>query len=242
MVLIGASLKSGVWKTGKTDFGLYIAKRCLKGNLVYEVASNINTYGEFLQIEDTQTLNAWLCSNTKRKLFIMDEGNEIVPNTKFMTNQSTGIKAILPQISKMRGRLIIIAQDIGSLDKTFRCDAWKRGVFMKTSRKTASLTAYWSPLKPLEFIDIPKTSVKFDPYVRAEWGEKSERIIQFKNEDLRLLWKWSHEGKSLKELGIHAQKLNRMVRPFVERMLQTDKALMLDNEPELEAPKEEINL
>ena len=237
LVLVGASLKSGVWKTGKTDFSLYIAKRCLALGLVSEVASNINTYGTFPLIEDTETLNAWLSSDAQKKLFVFDEGNEHLANTAFMTSKSTGFKAVLPQISKKKGRLIVIGQDIDTLDKTFRSNAWKRGVFLKTSLKTATLSAYWNPLKPMEFIEIPATSVKFDPYLAAEWGEQSTHIVQFKKDSLQILWKWSKEGKSIKELGIHAQQLNRLCRSFVARMLETDKALMFDKEPE---PKEEV--
>ena len=223
LVLIGASNQSGVWKTGKTDFSLYVAKRCLNLGLVSEIASNIDTQGEFPLITDTQTLNSWLKSDARRKLFIFDEGNEHLPNTGFMSSKSTGFKAILPQISKKRGRLIVIAQDVDTLDKTFRSKSWWRGTFKKTSKTSASLTAYWNVYKPLEITGIPKTTVKFDPYNSAEWNEQPEHgPIFFNDKDRQILWAITHEGKTAKELGIHQQELSRIWKKYVGSWLEHD--------------------
>lgn len=218
IVLVG-----GYWKTGKTDFALYIAKRCLHMGLVYEVATNIETNGEFKYITDIETLKYWLSSNGHLKLFILDEGNEHLPNTSFMSHKSVGIKEIIPQISKKHGRLIVVAQDLDSIDKTFRSKSWWRGTFKKTDRKTASLTAYWNLHKPLVITEIPKTSVNFDPYLSAPFTEKSDKIVFFKDSERQTLWEWCN-GKSIKDLGIHPQALNRLVRPFVKRMLETDRS------------------
>lgn len=226
IVLVG-----GIWKMGKTDFALSLAKRALKLGLVSEIASNVDTFGEFAYIVDTETLKAWLDHDGKNKLFVFDEGNEHLPNTGFMSKKSTGLKAVIPQMSKKHGRLIVIAQDLDAIDKTFRNKSWWRGTFKKIDKKTATFTGYWNINKPLLFTDIPRTSVKFDPYVSAPWTETSEAVVFFNDSDKQILWDWSN-GKTTKELGIHPQKLNRLIRPFVKRMLQTERGATIEKRAE----------
>lgn len=222
----------GNWKTGKTNFALYVAEKCLRYGLVSEVATNIvtNGNGKFIYIADTQTLKSWLSSNGHLKLFIFDEGNEHLPNTGFMTRKSTDIKSIVPQISKKRARLIIVAQDVDTLDKTFRDKSWWRGTFNKQTRKIVKFTGYWNKTKPIYINNVHPTTIGYDPYVSAEWNEKADSVKFFKDSDRQLLWDWSN-GKTVKELGIHPQTLNRLVRPFVHRMLE-------NYDTELKAPIE----
>jgi len=212
LVLIGATEHSGVWKTGKTNFALKIAERLLQLHLISEVASNIDTNGAFTKITDTETLKAWLDSDNRLKLFIFDEGNEHLPNYAFMSSKSTGFKSIIPQISKKHGRLIIVAQDVDTLDKTLRSKSWLRGTFKKASIKTATLTAYWNQHKSLYINNISATTISYDPYVSADWNEVSSKsAIIFNDADFQLVYRFA-SGEKKKDLGVHRQEFERLER------------------------------
>lgn len=227
VVLVG-----GDWKTGKTNFALHLGEKCLTYGLVSEVATNIETTGQnkFITITDTQTMKDWLSSNGHLKLFIFDEGNEHLPNTGFMTKKSTDIKSIIPQISKKRARLIVIAQDLDSIDKTFRKREWWRGTFQKLSRTDVKFTGRWNMHKPIVIHNVKPTQIQYDPYVSAEFKERPEVVHFFKDSDRQILSAWAIEGKTCKQMGIHNQTLNRLSKAYVKRWLEQDTK---------EAPKEE---
>lgn len=220
------ALVGGNWKSGKTDTGLRLGEKCRDSyNLVSEVASNIYTEDNFRFINDTQTLKDWLSSDNQKKLFILDEGNEILPNTGFMSHKSVDIKSIIPQISKKRGRLIVIAHDIETLDKTFRSKTWWRATFYKINKQTVRVHAYWNRQKPIIINDWKRTNIKFDPYLPAEWHEQPDKVTVFKDGDLEILRRYAN-GETAKQIGIHREALNRKVRPFIARMLQNKEKML----------------
>lgn len=227
VVLVG-----GYWKTGKTNFALHIAELCILWGLISEVGTNIKVINPptwIKYIADTQTLNSWLGSNGHLKLFLFDEGNEHLPNTGFMTSKSTGVKSIIPQISKKRARLIVIAQDIDTLDKTFRLKSWWRGTFLKVTRTKAKFNGAWNLHKPIMINDVKPTMLEYDPYVSAEWNEHPDKVVFFKDADRQNLYALTH-GKTSKELGLHPQEVNRLWKKYVKDWLDNDSR---------EAPKEE---
>lgn len=131
VILIG-----GVWKSGKTDFSLYIAETLLKlplgdGTVISEVASNIDTKGTFPVISDTVSLRTWLYSNSKRKLYIFDELNEHLAARRAMTGKNVGFISLIPEISKAHARLLMVGHQLLTVDKTFLDDIWCRGIFIK---------------------------------------------------------------------------------------------------------------
>ena len=212
------TLVGGYWKTGKTNLGLHIAEKLLEYGLVSEVATNIQQ-DQFICIDDLETLKSWLSSNGHLKLYIFDEGNEHLPNTGFMSKKSVGVKSIIPQISKKRARLIVIAQDLDTIDKTFRSKSWWRGTFLKLTRTTVKFTGYWNKNKPIIINNVKPTAVKYDPYMSADFKDRASTLTIFKDRDRQILSDWSIQGKTCRELNIHTQELNRITRKFVARML-----------------------
>jgi hypothetical protein len=222
IVLIG-----GRWKTGKTDFALFIAEILLKlpsghgGTMISEVASNIQTdRKDFRYIYDLVSLRQWLYATGQRKLYIFDEASEHLPSRRAMTTKTVSFIQLIPEISKAHARMIVIGHQLLTIDKTFLDDVWCRGVFLKLQLKKAQL---FSSLltHPYVFSNIPRTSIKFDPYAIAPFTEKPSGTLFFKDEDKQLLWEWAN-GKTYKELGVHNMKLNRTLRKYVKQTLEID--------------------
>lgn len=223
VVLIG-----GKWKTGKTDFGLFIAETLLKmlfgqgaGTMISEVATNIETDNKiFKHVYDLVTLRQWLYATNKRKLYILDEASEHLPSRRAMTKKTVSFIQLIPEISKAHARMIVIGHQLLTIDKTFLDEVWCRGVFIKKNLKTAQLFSGLI-VKPMSFQNIPPTNIKFDPYAIAPFQEKPSGKVIFKDEDRQLLWDWSN-GKTYKDLGVHPMKVNRMVRKYIQEMLEVE--------------------
>lgn len=221
VVLIG-----GVWKSGKTDFALYIAETLQKmpfGNngqekVVNEVASNIDTKGHYPYIYDLVTLRQWLYATNHRKLYILDEASEHLPSRRAMSSKSVGFISIIPEISKAHGRLLVVGHQLLTIDKTMLDEVWCRGVFLKLGLKKAQLISHLIP-RPFAFNNIPRTSITFDPYSIAPFQEQPSGKLLFKDSDQQMLWEWSN-GKSYKELNIHSMTLNRLLRKYVKITLE----------------------
>jgi hypothetical protein len=228
VVLIG-----GTWKTGKTDFSLWLSEKLMKTEyklqkdckknftLVNDVSSNIDTNGVYPLISDLVTLRQWLYSNNHRKLYIFDEASEHLPCTRAMSSKSVGIKAIIPQVSKAHGRMIIVGHNLLKIDKEMLNETWCKGIFFKWALHQATLISNLLP-KPFDIVDIPPTTITFDPYILAPFTEKPySKDVFFKEEDKQLLWRWVN-GESCQQLGLHAMQLNRKARSFIKRILESD--------------------
>jgi hypothetical protein len=224
LVLVG-----GKWKTGKTDFALFIAECLLKlpswsnpehTTIISEVASNIETFGRFPMISDMISLKQWLYESTKRKLYILDEANIHLPSRRAMSGKSVEFIKLLAEISKAHARLIVIAQDVLSVDKMFLEEVWCRGVFVKQSLKKAQLFST-ELIRPYTFSNIPPTSIKFDPYAIAPFTETPSGKLYFKDEDKQLVWRWLN-GESYKQLGVHNMKLNRIVKKILRFYMENE--------------------
>ena len=224
LVLIG-----GRWKTGKTDFALFLTECLLKlpswhnpehTTVISEVASNIETYGKFPMISDMLSLKQWLYGSTKRKLYILDEANIHLPSRRAMSGKSVEFVKLLGEISKAHARIIVIGQDVLSVDKAFLEEIWCRGVFLKEGLKNAQLFST-ELIRPYSFSGIPPTTIRFDPYAVAPFSEKPSGSVFFKDSDKQVLWDWSH-GKTHKDVGLHPMALNRLVRKYVRENLEND--------------------
>ena len=220
IVLIG-----GRWKTGKTDFALFIAENLLKmpfgqggGMMISEVASNIKTDNpKFKYIYDLVSLRNWLYESKCRKLYIFDEASEHLPSRRAMTTKTVSFVQLIPEISKAHARMIVIGHQLLTIDKTFLDDVWCRGVFLKLGLKKAQL---FSSLltHPYTFSNIPATSIKFDPYAIAPFQEMPSGNVVFKDQDRQLLWEWVN-GKNYKELGIKPMQLHRKLKQYMKIFL-----------------------
>lgn len=178
--------------------------------------------GHYEQITDLLTLKQWLYSNNRLKLYIFDEASEHAPCSRAMSSKNVGIKAIIPQVSKAHGRLIIVGHNLEKLDKELLNETWCKGIIQKIGQpfhyKTAMVI---SPLLPQVFKleEIKPTKINFDPYDLAPFTERPEKGVYFKDEDKQLLNDWAN-GKSYKELGLHPMQLHRKLKVFVRRTLE----------------------
>jgi hypothetical protein len=225
----GVVLIEGEGKIGKTDLALWITEQMLKISIRQnetiipsksDIASNIDTKSYYPQISDSISLKQWMYNNNHRKAFIMDEANEYLTNLRVMSTLNVGFTRLLPQVTKAHCRMIIVGHDFQGIDKNILRHAWCKGMFRKTSLKSAEVISNLLP-KTYSFRNIPRTNVPFDPYAIAPFTEKPEGKIFFKDTDRQLLWDWS-TGRTIKELNIKAMTLNRLVRKYVRGTLEND--------------------
>jgi len=225
----GVVLIEGEGKIGKTDCGLWISEKLLKISIRQnetlvssseDIASNIDTKGQYKQISDSFSLKQWMYSNNHRKAYLMDEANEYLTNLRVMSALNVGFTRLLPQVTKAHCRMIIIGHDFQGIDKNILRHAWCKGMIRKTGLKTAEVISNLLP-RIYSFKNIPRTTVRFDPYAIAPFTEKPEGKLFFKDSDKQLLWTWS-SGSTIEKLGIKAMTLNRLVRKYVRGTLENE--------------------
>lgn len=217
--LIGSysSGSKGVWKTGKTDFGLLLSEILLDLGVIDEVASNVDTSGDYTYISDLQTLKYWLHQRKSTKLYILDEANIHLPSRRAMSNKSVDIITIFPEISKARARMLVIGQVIDSLDSELRTKGWVKATFLKVNLKTVYI--YYRNQRYV-IGNLPKTTITFDPYLQAPFTLKPTDTIFIDDEDLATYNKWI-EGATYKELGFkHPMEANRFFRKQGAKLIQ----------------------
>lgn len=228
------SIITGLWKTGKTDFSLWLSeqlrkiqiKRFYKNTFYYRplidtVASNIEDLSDNPSIEYITSLDKtrlWLREGkNKRKLFINDEINKTYTRRRAMSSISVETIRLFGELSKAHGHLIMVGQDILGSDSEFLNPTWCRAIWFKTSLKVVQLNSHLIEGEKT-FRDLPRTSIKFDPYKIAPMTEHEPANTLFKEEDKALLWRWCN-GESCETLGLHPMQLNRMARKFVKEIL-----------------------
>ena len=210
IVLIGSpetgETDLGVWKTGKTNFGLKLSEILKEMQLIDITATNINTDGEIKKITDLRTLKYWLHGDKQTKLYILDEGNRHLPSRQAMTNKSVHIIEIFPEISKAHAKLIVIGQRLSKLDSELRDTGWVRARFLKVDLKTVYMNFRG---EDYYFHNFPATSITYDPDVLADFTLEPTEAVKVGDLDLTILDKWS-KGATWKELGFkHPMEANR---------------------------------
>lgn len=220
VVLIG-----GTWKSGKTDFALYLTEKLLalpsnqgEGTVITEAATNIDTKGHFPLIADLVNLRRWLYRSTKRKLYILDEASEHLSSRRAMTAKNVGFIQLIPEISKAHGRLIVVGHQLMHVDKQLLDEVWCRGIFIKLGLKKAQLNSLMLP-DEYTFGNIPSTTIAFDPYAIAPFNERPTDEELFNDADLQKLYNWAN-GKPWRELFKHPNECNRFVRDQVKKLLE----------------------
>ena len=218
----------GDWKTGKTDFALLIAERLLEIGLIKEVASNIKTSDPRIKfVADLPSLREWLFYSDRRKtkLYIFDEAGSHLHRRRSMSRKNIAFVKILPEISKARAKMIAIMQNPESIDKELLSPVWCKGLIIKENKYRAKFISEFFPEeKEVEFFPVPRTTIPFDPYDIADFSLTRPKQIPatIKDEDLKILWEWSVNNKSTRQLDIHPMKLNRIVRKFVKQILEKE--------------------
>jgi len=222
-------LITGDWKTGKTDFALLLFEELMRLGIIKKGASNIITQdSEIDNIQDMHSLRAWMYNDKIPKLFIYDESITGTPKRRAMSKLNVEwLKYIIPELSKGKGKLIVITQELDFTESVFYHPTFLRGMFRKINKKMAILN---SPLLKTEvsFHDIPRTSIGFDPYVIATF--RSERILDTskmtENEKVAMLYT---QGMGMNEIGkmFNPPKNRNAVRRLLIKFLQNNKEILL---------------
>lgn len=165
------SVISGKWKTGKTDFALFMAVDELRDrlNVVEEVGSNIQTDDPgVIFINNFAALETWLFRNKKRKVFIFDEALKAAPSRSAMSRLNVKWLEYVPELSKARTHLFVITQEESFMEKLFLHPTFVRARWIKRNLKTVDLISQEFD-GVCRFNDVPKSKISFDPYRIATW-------------------------------------------------------------------------
>lgn len=158
------------WKYGKTDFACLLSEILLERNIIDMVASNTTTDG-YEQIQDFNNYDVWL-RRSGSKLFLFDEVIEATQKRRAMSGINIQWVKRIPQLSKGRCHLVVITQSQKLTESTFFNWTFLRGVWTKLSKTVVKFENPQFYDEPFIFEDIPKTTVKFDPYEFATFNEK----------------------------------------------------------------------
>ena len=195
------SVVSGKWKKGKTDFALRLAKDELKDRLgiIREIGANIKTESEEIRYVDNFTdFELWLFGNKKRKMFLYDEAIKSTPSRRAMSQINTKWLEYVPELSKGRCHLVVITQEEAYTEKLFLHPTFVRAKWIKQDLKTVDLIISGKD-QILRFHNIPRTTVKFDPYRIATWKLSTTTIQTFNDPDIKMALEYAH-GQSMWDL------------------------------------------
>lgn len=193
---------TGEWKTGKTDFALHIVEELYRLKLISKAASNIKTFQThkhekeeneiFKYIDDLFTLKHWLFKHG-RKAYVYDEAIVSTPSRRAMSKINTAWLRVIPELSKARCQLIVIAQEMDYMEKSFLHETFIRAMWEKISLPRAhpqfrKMVKLYSKLIPeiRVFKNIPKCNVHFDPYRSATFKLQPELDMQKVPEEILL--------------------------------------------------------
>lgn len=181
----------GEWKTGKTDFSLYLSECLLNYGIIKEAGANIETtdnpnkkniHVEY--IDNFQKLKLWGYGSDKSKVYVFDEALKNASSREAMTKLNKAWIKIIPEISKMRMHIIIITQKLKYIETLFKDPTFNHGTWEKIDlnpkhklfRKKVTLVSKRYYKKKLTFCPIPKTSIKFNAYLGATLSLEPEDI------------------------------------------------------------------
>jgi len=219
--------------TGKTDLGLLIAEILVSKGILVDVATNTKIYDSFFPIKkitNLEDLKYWAKNTVGVKLFLFDEIGKSMTRRRPMSSLNV---ELIHQFNILRKyKLSIVATTINEkyVDNAVLGDDILDGYFFKPNFRNPKIALYQDYLENLDFgiDDLPRTTVKFDSWDSAPFTEHSpNRTPQFKDKDREILWKWSH-GHTIKALGVHAMKLNRITRKYVREVMERDSHVSQD--------------
>jgi hypothetical protein len=216
------SVIQGKWKTGKTDFALFLCVDELQDRLgiVKEVATNIKTNGEAIFVNNFDDLEAWLFKNKERKAFIFDEAIKSSPSRAAMSKINVRWLQYIPELSKARCHMFVITQEAQYTEKLFLHPTFVRAHWIKRDLKTVDLI---SPLykEICRFSEIPQTRVKFDPYAVATWHLEATSLEVVDN-DIKIALEYARGKRSheiMQKYGLrYRSDLMLTIRRAIEKM------------------------
>ncbi|MGC8937144.1 MAG: hypothetical protein ACP5KV_07290, partial [Candidatus Methanomethylicaceae archaeon] len=217
------SVISGKWKTGKTDFALFLAVDELRDRLgaVESVGTNIKTYDPSITyINNFVDLETWLFKDRKRKVFIFDEALKAAPSRSAMSKQNVKWMQYVPELSKARCHLFVITQEEDYTEKLFIHPTFIRARWIKKSLKTVDLISQLYPGDVYRFNDIPKSKVSFDPYHIATWQMVPDGEATVVDDDIRIALEYANGGKTHEIMEKYGLKYRCELTALVKRALK----------------------
>jgi hypothetical protein len=160
------------WKYGKTDFGLSLTELLSDLKIIKTFASNTET-DRYPLIDDFDNFDYWKKSNRERKLFIYDEAISGSQRRRAMSKINIEWVSRIPQLSKEGGcHLVVITQKARITESEFFDWTFLRGIWTKLSKKIVKF--HYPDMFEDDYVieGIPRTSVKFDPYMTATFKLK----------------------------------------------------------------------
>ncbi|MDH7607701.1 MAG: hypothetical protein QHH12_08130 [Candidatus Bathyarchaeota archaeon] len=214
-------------ETGKTDFGLLIAEILYNEGLIQNVATNIKIYNspfEIKHITNLDDLKLWCRETHGKKLFIFDEFGKAFRRRTPMASLNVKLIDEFQILRKYKLSTVAVTVDEKYIDQTALGSDVLDGIFIKTDYKNPKVALYLDNLEYFRkrITGIPRTSIDFDTWDVAPFKEHGPKAKPaFKDRDLEICWEWSH-GKTIKDLGLHNQQLNRIVRKFVKEVMERE--------------------
>lgn len=219
----------GDWKTGKTDFSLKLYEELMRLEIIKKGATNIITEDSDIQlIQDMPSLKSWMFGDNISKLFIYDESITATPKRRAMSKLNVAwLKEIIPELSKGKGKLLVISQELDFTESVFYHPTFLRGMFRKINKKTATLN---SPLlkKEMTFFDIPRTTLSFDPFRIAIF--RAEKILDTsKMTEQEKVASLYTQGMGMAKIGesFNPPKNRNAVRRLLIKFLRSNKESLL---------------
>lgn len=217
----------GTWRAGKTDFSLLLSYLSWKWKLIDRVAGNIHLLPHrhpdfpYEYITNLPRLKRWLHQDRSKKLFVFDEALTHLPSRRAMSKMNVDFGKMITQISKGHGRMIFCSQT-QDVDSVIKKPAFLRCQIEKLQKKTAQFTS--DQFSQVTFFSIPKSPIRFDPDVLAEFSEY-EPLTYDKNNPEVYVSRLYVDGFSLtkieKETGIHRQQVKRLLQKGLRAWLES---------------------
>lgn len=217
------SVISGKWKTGKTDFALFLAVDELRDRLgvVEEVASNIKADDPSISyVNNFVDLDTWLFRNRKRKVFIFDEALKAAPSRSAMSKLNVKWMQYVPELSKARCHLFVITQEEAYMEKLFIHPTFIRARWIKKSLKTVDLISQLYHGEICRFNDLPKSKVSFDPYCIATWQMEPSGEAAIIDDDIRIAIDYANGEKTHEIMERYGLKYRCELTNAIKRALK----------------------
>jgi|GEM_PF-6611293 hypothetical protein len=206
------STVTGEWKSGKTNFALYLSFDELMQtlNLVNHVGTNVKVFKNYgykelderiSYIDNFNDLEVFLFQDRKPKAFIYDEAIKSTPSRKAMSQMNTKWLEYVPELSKARCHLIVVTQAKDYTESVFLNPVFNRTEWHKISKTSVELRKFKPKMERLKFHDVPSTSLIYDPYGQAVWKLQAELKYENLPMAVKIMFEYGHglSGDELKE-------------------------------------------
>lgn len=213
-------------ESGKTDMALLISEILYSSNTFKMFASNVKLEKppfRFDYIINLPDLETWAASSKGHKLFILDEAGKAFRRRTPMSKLNIELIDKLQTLRKYQLSFIFIAPHEKYIDGAGLGSDVLDGVFIKPYFRNPKVALYEDKLEGFDFMvkSLPPTSLDFDTWDVAPFNLKRQKPDPANSgEDYNILWEFSH-GRTIKDLKVHPQEINRIMRKFVKDTLES---------------------